>query len=59
MKKVFLVFCMLLSVGISFANTQRVCGAVPLQVGIFITQYFYPIDIRIIYNIYPVNYNPS
>lgn len=26
---------------------------------IFITQYFYPIDIRIIYNIYPVNYNPS
>ena len=25
---------MLLSVGISFANTQRVCGAVPLQVGI-------------------------
>lgn len=34
MKKVFLVFCMLLSVGISFANTQRVCGAVPLQVGI-------------------------
>lgn len=34
MKKVFLVFCMLLSVVISFANTQRVCGAVPLQVGI-------------------------
>lgn len=34
MKKVFLVFCMLLFVGISFANTQRVCGAVPLQVGI-------------------------
>ena len=34
MKKIILVFCMLLSVVISFANTQRVCGAVPLQVGI-------------------------
>lgn len=34
MKKIILMLCMLLSIGVSIANTQRVCGTVPLQVSI-------------------------